>query len=136
MKKNGRYFGIAICLLLELAGSTCDKSGNSDPLEHYCEDVASKSSACSNISFDGCEGDNCFEPCLERAHESADFSDACGNLWIDIYDCLAEMPCPGFSEWEASLQTDSVDYPCGKLEVQFHETCPGVPLYPIDAAVP
>jgi hypothetical protein len=124
------------CLVAGLAGSTCDKSGERDPLEHYCEDVASRTSVCSNISFDGCEGADCFEPCLDRAHAAADFSEACGDLWIDIYECLVAMPCDGILAWGESLQNDSVDYPCGKLEVQFHEACPDVPLYPGDAVTP
>ena len=89
-----------------------------DPLEHHCSDVNQRAATCNNIVIDPagpCDG--CFDPCLDRAHDAAKFSEACGELWVDMYECLAEMPCEGFPKWEVSLSNDSVDYPCGKIEV-------------------
>lgn len=122
---------IVVCFIAGFAGSTCDKGGP-DSLNRYCEAVRSRSRACDRIA-DGCEGYHCNDLCVERGHAAAEISDTCGDAWVEIYECLAKASCEGLDEWAASFSTDSVDYPCGDLEVKFHATCPGVPLYPADA---
>lgn len=97
-------------------------------IEGYCANKDSLSATCAGVS-DGCEDAPCYEACTTLWAGAAEFSDTCGDLWIEIYECFAEMPCEGVDAWRTAQLNDTFDYPCGKLESEFRKTCPDVPLY-------
>ena len=100
-----------------------------DPdLESYCANKTGLTASCAGQSVE-CEKSPCYEDCTTLGHDAAEFSDTCGALWIEIYECLAEMSCDGVDAWRSAQIEDTIDYPCGTLEAEFRKTCPDIPLY-------
>jgi hypothetical protein len=96
--------------------------------EGHCANKVSLTASCGDVSVE-CEESPCFEECTKLGTDAAEFSDACGELWIEIYECFVEMTCEGVEAWRTAQLTGTFDYPCGKLESVFREDCPEVPLY-------
>ncbi|MBA3549050.1 MAG: hypothetical protein H0T76_21410 [Nannocystis sp.] len=51
---------------------------------------------------------------------------------MDFYECLQDMTCEEFDQWDASQADDTLAYACDTLEAEFRTTCPGLSLFPGD----
>ena len=116
---------LSLGVLLGAALSACEEEPN---LEGYCANKVALIASCSGQSFD-CEESPCYGDCTALGKAAGDFSESCGGLWIEVYECLAEMSCDGLDAWGNALNKGTFDYPCGKLESEFRKTCPDIPLY-------
>ena len=76
----------------------CDKDPEDDAIWDRCNTLEASRVACAEIAFEGCEDPPCYEVCTKRGNAAAEFSDQCGNLWMDFYECVADMTCEGLDQ--------------------------------------
>lgn len=117
------FFGFAVGF-----AAACEDDTQEQELESLCANKTTQIAACNGVSYD-CEQSPCYEDCISLGKDAADGSDTCGELWIGVYQCIVDMTCEGHEEWGHAVQDDNLSYPCGKLEGEFRETCPDVPLF-------
>lgn len=118
---------LVVGLVVGSAVGACEEDTGTG-LVTYCANEADTVANCDGISND-CFEPPCHDDCVALGQGAADFSEACGKLWIGVYECIADMSCEGLATWRQALEADTVDYPCGKLESEFRQTCPNVPLF-------
>lgn len=116
---------LSLGLAIAAAVAACEDEPD---LEDYCANKEHLTASCAGFAHE-CEEAPCFDHCTSLGEAAADFSGACGELWIDTYECFASMSCDGVELWRTAQRADTFNYPCGPLESEFRATCPGVPLY-------
>ena len=97
-------------------------------LEGYCGNKSAFTASCGDEIVE-CDEAPCEADCVSYGEGAADFSDACGELWIEIYECFVTMSCEGVEAWRTAQRNDTFEYPCGELESKFRAACPDMPLY-------
>ena len=130
--KTNNFFLASIIFTLGFVAGACEKDGDDDPFWNQCDSLERRRVGCAEVAFEGCEDPPCYEVCTKRGKAAAKFSAACGDLWVDFYECLRDMTCEEYDQWDASQADDTLEYPCGTLEAEFHTTCPDLSLFPGD----
>jgi len=126
MKSLSRFISTLGCgLALGVILGACEKEPD---WEAYCADKVNFTAGCGGFPSE-CEDSPCYKDCTELGESAEDFSAACGALWIEVYECFITMECEDIDAWRTAQNSDTFDYPCGKLESEFRDACPDVPLY-------
>ncbi|MEZ4448948.1 MAG: hypothetical protein R3B09_05650 [Nannocystaceae bacterium] len=121
----------AMVLLVVICAMSCKKEHEEEKakVNDLCENISHKGASCRGEAI---ECSPCNPACLDRWVTVVDSSDACGDIYVDYYECINQLGCGELEVWYTALGQGGTDYPCGEIEKMFRDACSGLPLTDVD----